>query len=734
MLEDKAFRCYTINARYFSNVGEYNMICTPASFKLAKPVYAAGLSREMNVSVLFCAQIPSGEGTLLRMAGHCSYEVFINGEFVHYGPARAGRGYYRIDEICIDRWLTKDVNSVAVIVAGYNCASYSFFNEPSFLSAEFECNGKIFCATGRGEWKLYRFTEREQKVQRYSFQRTFAECYDLRQHSDLLSGDGRVAYAEELQSGGVFITREVSLPEFPREDAVGFIEAGSIETVEPNKFYPGNFVVDAGRKNSVQGFVKEEARITLHEVQRMQAVAGDDVPQGFPYTVGKDGYSLLKFAGERTGLIRLEVECAADCEIFVTFDELLRESKLIAHRMSCANVVTWKLPAGRHTLLTAEPYSLQYLSIAAKENPVTVASVGIIRTDFNASEITLRLNRDKADAEITRIFDAAVETFRQNTFDIYMDCPSRERAGWLCDSFFTSRVEYLLTGKSRVEHAFLSNFAMEETYKDIPAGMLPMCYPSDHVNGVYIPNWSMWYFLELAEYLERTGDRAFVDEMRGKAYDLLAFLRGFENKDGLLEKLQGWVFLEWSKSNDLVQDINYPSNMIYYRFKKVLAELYGDGELSIEADRLRAEIRRQSLGELFFCDNAVYGEDGVARLSGEITESCQYYAFFSGVATPAEDAELWKTLIRDFGPDRKKTNKWDNVYFANAFVGNYLRCELLMREGEYESLEQNIRGYFDYMALRTGTLWENDGDYASCNHGFASHVLIWLDALGYTLR
>ena len=26
------------------------------------------------------------------------------------------------------------------------------------------------------------------------------------------------------------------------------------------------------------------------------------------------------------------------------------------------------------------------------------------------------------------------------------------------------------------------------------------------------------------------------------------------------------------------------------------------------------------------------------------------------------------------------------------------------------------------MADRTGTLWENDGAYASCNHGFASHI------------
>jgi alpha-L-rhamnosidase len=38
-----------------------------------------------------------------------------------------------------------------------------------------------------------------------------------------------------------------------------------------------------------------------------------------------------------------------------------------------------------------------------------------------------------------------------------------------------------------------------------------------------------------------------------------------------------------------------------------------------------------------------------------------------------------------------------------------------------------------YMAERTGTLWENDGAYASCNHGFASHGgvhVLYRDVLG----
>ncbi|WP_289490291.1 hypothetical protein, partial [Klebsiella pneumoniae] len=62
---------------------------------------------------------------------------------------------------------------------------------------------------------------------------------------------------------------------------------------------------------------------------------------------------------------------------------------------------------------------------------------------------TLVINKKKMPTQnLQKIYDATVSTFRQNSTDIFMDCPSRERAGWLCDSFFTARVEKELTGES----------------------------------------------------------------------------------------------------------------------------------------------------------------------------------------------------------------------------------------------------------------------------------------------
>ena len=66
---------------------------------------------------------------------------------------------------------------------------------------------------------------------------------------------------------------------------------------------------------------------------------------------------------------------------------------------------------------------------------------------------------------------------------------------------------------------------------------------------------------------------------------------------------------------------------------------------------------------------------------------------------------------------------WD-VAASNAFVGNYLRLSLLVREGLGDQLLREAEGYFSYMAEQTGTLWEHDTPTGSCSHGFASYATV----------
>ena len=151
-------------------------------FKKAVAVWAAGREREMNLTVDFTAEIEGGlEDVVLCAAASCSYIILVNGEFVAHGPARTAHGYYRVDEISLGKYLRDGKNIVAVRVAGYNVNSFSYLDQPSFLCAEIVSGDKVLAYTSENEtgFSVYEMKERIQRVQRYSFQRTFTESYEL---------------------------------------------------------------------------------------------------------------------------------------------------------------------------------------------------------------------------------------------------------------------------------------------------------------------------------------------------------------------------------------------------------------------------------------------------------------------------------------------------------------------------------------------------------------------------
>ena len=249
-----------------------------------------------------------------------------------------------------------------------------------------------------------------------------------------------------------------------------------------------------------------------------------------------------------------------------------------------------------------------------------------------------------------------------------------------------------------------------------------MCYPADHPNGLYIPNWTMWYILELEQYVNRTGDEDLKVLSENNVRGLLEFFKKYENELGLLEDLEGWVFIEWSKCNapEYVSGINFPTNMLWAAALEAAARLYGWQALTEKAQKIKAVIRKLSWNGTFFEDNMLRDETGKPVQTGHTTETAQYYAFYFGIAAPESHPSLWKLLQTQFGPRRDRETVYPTVYPSNAIVGNYLRLELLMRYGYPEQVLQECKDFFTPMAQLTGTPWEHNRLSASLNHGFAS--------------
>ncbi|MDO4558989.1 MAG: hypothetical protein Q4C47_08490, partial [Planctomycetia bacterium] len=111
-------------------------------FVKAKPVWAKGREKEMNMTLVFLRgglRVPAGkaDGYILRMTGSTIARVVVNGQMVGYGPARGPHGWFRIDEWKIGPYLEEEgVNHIEIEIAGYNSNSYYLLDQPSFLQAE----------------------------------------------------------------------------------------------------------------------------------------------------------------------------------------------------------------------------------------------------------------------------------------------------------------------------------------------------------------------------------------------------------------------------------------------------------------------------------------------------------------------------------------------------------------------------------------------------------------------
>jgi alpha-L-rhamnosidase len=713
------------------------------AFRSAKPIWPSGREKEMNLFVGFRAifEAPTGQHVQLRVAGSTLYRIYLNGEFFASGPSRGPHDHYRVDLWEIAPLLGTGKNNVCIEVAGYNINSYYILDQPSFLQVEVATDSIVLASTGGSgvSFEARILSERVQKVQRYSFQRAFSEVYRV----DPSSAEWRERFDSSFRpvpcvssEARKLIPRRVPSPAYERREPEQITSEGSFQwgAVGPKSLAQDRSIPFGGKISpTLLGYPEQELTVIPYlELQKTETVVKHRVDE--PYVCNQalrlrtNEFKILDFGTNLVGFFGASVTVHTPTKLYFTFDETLTDGDVDFKRLMCVNIVAYTLAPGSYKLETFEPYTLRFLKLMVLEGECEVGHVYL--REYTAPDVWTA-HFHSSDEGLNELFAAGRETYRSNAVDFYTDTPSRERAGWLCDSSFTAQVSPLLSGHTKVEKCFFENFLLPDHFSYLPDGMLPGCYPADHYDGGFIPTWALWFLIQLEQYLARSGDSELVEALRPRVLKLLDYFKPFQNDDGLLERLKGWVFIEWSKSNDYVQDVSYPANMLYAAALAAVGRIYNLPQRTEQAEALRKVIRAQSYHGEFFVDNAVRQGAKLVPTHNR-TETCQYYAFFFDTASPETYPKLWETLHTVFGPGRRNTRAFPEIPPSNAFMGNILRLELLSRAGLTDQLASEAKSYFLYMAELTGTFWENMGNEASMDHAFGSHIVVALyrDILG----
>ncbi|MBP5467497.1 MAG: hypothetical protein J6Y43_08060, partial [Clostridia bacterium] len=143
------------------------------------------------------------------------------------------------------------------------------------------------------------------------------------------------------------------------------------------------------------------------------------------------------------------------------------------------------------------------------------------------------------------------------------------------------------------------------------------------------------------------------------------------------------------------------------------------------AEYVKKLIISLSFNGRFFEDNATR-VNGKLEKTGNISETCQYYAFYCDIADENNFPELYKTMFTVFGKNRDDTTVYPEVYKSNAFIGDMLRLDYLAEHGKAEQAISECKDYYYGMVKRTGTLWEHETPIGSLVHCFSAMIAVWI--------
>ena len=692
------------------------------------------------------SEVPSLRHAVIRLTARNIYRLYINGDIVMHGPARTAHGYSRVDEIDITDKLIDGVNHIAVEVVaygrdweGYNHYSNDCTLEDGLFIAEIQADGEILSATGRDDWQACRITARAPVCERISHSRECIEIYTPDDDYYLWKlGYGSFVTPQILADEPIYLAHEALMPtlkEYFFEDVTGF---GAITVDEAMEVEPFFFEVNNPLINGLSERPTLDCRRSVET--REGVVRADFDSDGLVLTPENTTDYFVSWDGKesRVGFIRIAVTCEEAGVIDIVRSEIMDADGSLPYYFN--NVTRLHVPAGMTEFVTMEPALARYMQVYFRGvGQATVHSLSILEDSYpDEKRATFLCSND----DINRLYMAAKKTLLLNTLDIFMDCPERERGGWLCDSLWTGRAASLLLADNRVEREYLENFLLTPA-DGMFRGFFPEVYPAlkpSYKDMTGITTWTFWLMIEVCEFIRRTGDIVFRDQHLPRVEAFVEGSRSFVGGSGLLEHMP-WVFIDWSTSNleEHQQPISSAANALYAYMLTRLGETFDRPEWINEGQRMRDILRKAILGGTSpaflrrIPDSFTIDENGILHSRERFSAAAAYTSLWCGLFTPDEVPLLAKAVRDSMGP-APIYPKDPMVGESQLFIGLCIRLDMLTRLGYYDKCYEDLLAiYMPQLTEGPGTLWENRiMDTSSRCHGFTSHAGVHLmrDVLG----
>ena len=350
----------------------------------------------------------------------------------------------------------------------------------------------------------------------------------------------------------------------------------------------------------------------------------------------------------------------------------------------------------------------RYLEIHT-EAPIEIEAVGLLPQVYPVTEKKVTFDN----ALDQKIYDACVNTLKLCMMEHYVDTPWREQCLYVYDSRNQALFGYKAFEGGNVAYARSNLKLISQDRRD--DGLLAICYPCGA--DLTIPSFSLYYFMQVKEYLQFTGDLSLAEEVYDKLISVLKVFIG-NRKDGLVMKFEGhthWNFYDWSPYLD--------------------GELHG-AETAIP-DLMANLLFILALKNLREIDEMLGKKFAYADLLAESEKRTKevFYRPNKGLYAMNVNGEEFTVLGNSLAILAGLTDKQESEYICEKIVGNELiDCSLSMKIFKYDALllvdkgryqvwvESEIRREYGQMIETGDTVWETiDGAAAFDNAGSLCH-------------
>lgn len=350
----------------------------------------------------------------------------------------------------------------------------------------------------------------------------------------------------------------------------------------------------------------------------------------------------------------------------------------------------------------------RYLEVYT-ETPIEIEYIGLIPQVYPVKENTFK----PSNATDRKIYEACVNTLKLCMMEHYVDTPWREQCLYVYDSRNQALCGYHVFDDGNADYVRANLKLVSQDRRE--DGLLAICYPCGM--DLTIPSFSLYYFMQVNEYLRYTGDISIAEEIYGK---LMSVLQVFidNRKDGVLLKFEGenhWNFYDWSPyldgelhgTEDAIPD--FMINVLFILALENLREIDEKLGKTFAYDTLLQESKQRTKAVFFDKTAGVYS---MTAGGNEYTVLCNALAVLAGLTSQQESEKICEKIVNGELHDcslSMKIFKYDALLFTDKV--------------KYKGwILDEIRREYGKMTEQGNTVWETiDGASAFDNAGSLCH-------------